>query len=312
MREYSSISYIGNKWPTDYQSPYLTRNPEKWLTKETRLFAIGSCFAVNLGRWITQHGVPIVSPEWGLHYNSSTIKEELSSAAGKSKASVIWKASTDSGVRYFDAGRHPVAANSEEELKSLITAIEAAGREGMIEADAFVVTLGLSEVWEQKVGDEWRILNRAPLSSLDRENYNFRNRFQTAEEIKNDLHAIVDLINSASDYKRPVVITVSPVPLKTTGAGFDPRIANTRSKSNIVAAVHQFLDEIEEEGGHQVSYFPAYEMFQYIAAEDNCWQSDGRHVTAEKVNYVCKQFTNIFAQDEKEFPTIKGFEVPRV
>jgi hypothetical protein len=312
MKQYENITYAGKEWTNNDSIPLQVRNPVRWLSDESTIFAIGSCFAVNFGRWISAHGINIVSPNWGLHYNSQTVLSEIQVCLGKSHNSITWKSnSLKHGTRYYDAKRHPIYSSTIERLNSLREEIENSGKIGIRSATGFVVTLGLSEIWEQKTEHGWECINRAPLEEFGTEiGTQFRNRFQTVEEIKSDLAEIVRCINSCTSNIRPIVFTVSPVPLKSSGAAYDSRISNVRSKSNIVAAIHEFLDcELTPKN---TSYFPAFEMFYQSRDYDLIWQRDGRHVRAEKINKVCKAFVNAYAHQPRIFDKEIQFQVPEV
>lgn len=291
-----------------------TRNAERWLTKSSKVFLIGSCFASNFSRWLTAQGSSVIPSNWGLHYNSATIREELEKALQAGRPQVTWATTNEIGTRcYWDAQRHPIVEPTAELLEAKRLSITKTVQDGLRAADAYVITLGLGEIWEQYVNGVWVTLNRAPLVGVvDALRNSIRNRFQTVDEIKSDISRIVQIIHSIKGLKIPIVFTISPIPLKTTGAQYDPRIANTRSKSTIVAAIHQYLDEHSYKTNITPSYFPAFEMTQYSTSDENIWQPDGRHIKANKINEICLQFTKIYGINPAEFHSIPNFDVPEV
>jgi GSCFA family len=314
MQPYVSTHHVGREWPNDCRQAYTTRGQSAWLKADTKLCTIGSCFAVNFSRWIGEQGQPIVSPTWGLHYNSATIRDELATSSGQSRHDIIWEVEGATGHQLFhDAKRHPVKAATREALIERMAQIADDGASAIRQADAFIVTLGLSEIWEQRTDAGWEALNRAPLFDHGVSKRGpVRNRFQSVQEIVRDLSSMVESIDRCSPIQRPLVFTVSPVPLKTTGAEYDARIANSRSKSLLIAAVHEFIDVAGHSGRNQVAYFPAFEQFQYQDPSEGIWQRDRRHVMATKVDSVCRSFCELFAVDPKAYPSLPGFQVPVV
>lgn len=312
MNHYLDIEQSGRKWPKTMRERYATRGALRCFTRSTKLCAIGSCFAVNLMRWLAQHGIDTITPPWGLHYNSYTIKEEFLTAIGQGKERSIWRVANDTGEEsFYDAQRHPLRASSPTALQQKMQLIESGAKQALYEADLFVITLGLSQVWEQRIGSTWTILNRAPLAGLDAD-LQFRCRYQSITEIIRDLSIIIRTIDACSNDHRPVIFTISPVPLKTSGTRYDARIANSRSKSILLAALHEHLDLAEKLGRRNIAYFPAFEQFQYTEPNEVIWQKDGRHIVAGKINEICLSFCDMFCEDPAEFPSLADFEVPIV
>jgi hypothetical protein len=305
---------VGRGWPEDLLAPYSARGSRRrWLTLDTKICTIGSCFAVNFSKWIMAHGVDITSPNWGLHYNSNTIKEALSIAYDQTEKSIIWEAFDKTGLKiYLDAKRHTWRAESRDTLNRNRRIIVDSSLSALGSSNAFVITLGLAEVWEQRTANSWEILNRAPLSDHYKEKRPpVRNRFQSVDEIVSDLLHIEAAIDMHAKIPRPIVFTVSPIPLKTTGTCYDVRTANTRSKSLLISAVHEYIDFTESRRG-EVYYFPAYEQFLHIGRDEKVWQRDNRHVVATKIDSVCKSFCEVFAEMPAQFDKSINFEVPLV
>ncbi|RYH63432.1 MAG: hypothetical protein EON54_08380 [Alcaligenaceae bacterium] len=315
MLTYQQTATVGTPWPESPHAPYTARNPHRWLKRTTRICAIGSCFATNFSRWISQQGVPVISPPWGLHYNSATIRDELDMTEAHTKLPIYWEVvGKDGAPKFLDAKRHPISAGTLGSLVKHSQRLEAQAACALETADAFIITLGLSEIWEQRIGNQWHVINRAPpLALREQANSVFRTRYQSVDEIVKDLRRIVESIDTDVNHHRPITFTVSPVPLKTTGSGLDPRVANMRSKAILLTALHEFLDTIEPDRRPHLSYFPSFEQFFHVEPGAQIWQSDGRHITAGKIDSVCRSFCEMYgADDEENFPSLPDFEVPSV
>lgn len=315
MLAYKPTTTIGTPWPATTNTPYTARNPVRWLKRTTKICAIGSCFATNFSRWIVRQGVPVISPPWGLHYNSATIRDELSVAQSQTSSPIYWEVlDKDGASKFLDAKRHPISARTQQALLEHSAQLRSLAASAVKAADAFIITLGLSEIWEQRIGNQWYVINRAPpLAIREGTDTIFRTRFQSKDEIIKDLRRIVEAIDAGFDRFRPITFTVSPVPLKTTGSGLDPRVANMRSKAILLTALHEFLDTIEPDVRPSLSYFPSFEQFFHVEPGAQIWQSDGRHITAGKIDSICQSFCAMYsAEDEEDFPSLQDFEVPTV
>lgn len=295
-------------WSATLDEPWRIAWPERWLDKNTRLLAIGSCFAVNFSRWISLHDVQVYRPGWGLHYNPKSILAELRRAAGLPAPEILWRSEGPEGVIWIDGMRHMVTGATRDELLEIRAAIAALGVEAFRDANAFLITLGLSEVWEELVDGEWVTLNRTPPDDL-REAGRHRSRFLGAAEARDTINAIIELIREHRGPDVPITFTVSPVPLKETFSMPDSRVANVRSKAVLVTALQEVLDA---RGGEAVSYFPAYEVFWGGQRGPGLWQRDGRHPTAEAIVTACRYFVDAFARNAADFSAAVPFDVKRV
>ena len=305
------MPHLGSKWRKS-ESP-LTQPVKavRFLTRKTCAYSIGSCFAVNINRWLRHQGFEVPEVSWGNHYNSRTILYELRRAVGLPAPNVDWRVPNLDGVLAFgDALRHCVDTGSAEELAHLKAEIAADSRRIFSQAGAFLITLGLSDSWEAEVDGEVITLNRAPYLGAELLNESVgdyvANRFLTVDECVEDLRQIVGLIRAHKPAATPIVFSVSPVPLKHAGGNLHPHIANSRSKATLLAAIFAFLDESANDP--YVSYFPAYEFFQTNPTQMALWQSDDRHPTAEAVGYVAEKFLECYSNEKCSVRP--GFTVP--
>lgn len=300
-------SAFHHSWSPTLEEPWRHDDTERWLDKGSKLLAIGSCFAANFSRWIAAHDVQVYRPGWGLHYNPRSILAELRGASGGLGPEILWRSENAGGTIWIDGMRHMVTGATLEELLENRRAITALGAQAFVEANAFLVTLGLSEVWEELVDGRWTTLNRTPPDDVRQAGLH-RSRFLSASETAATLHQIIDLIR-AERGDVPITFTVSPVPLKETFSMPDCRIANIRSKAVLLTALHEVLEERRDP---HVAYFPAYEVFWGGQRGPGLWQRDGRHPTPEAIVIACRRFVDVFARDAADFAAEVPFDVKRV
>lgn len=243
-----------------------------------------------------------------MHYNPATVLNELALASGRSHSEITWEVfDKDGDLRYVDAMRHPVLADSKASLRDLRASIEVQGARMYRDADAFLITLGLSEVWERRAGGSDQIINRSPYVGGGQAS-ECVNRFLRVDEVVQYLREITKLIREDKGDSTPIVFTVSPIPLKTTTSGIEPQVANVRSKAILLAALHEFLDE--DTAYRAAAYFPAYEIFMGAPRAMKMWQDDLRHPTAEAIDFVCRRFIENFALSDIRLADGVKFTVP--
>lgn len=306
------LPQAGKKWRHDDSPLECSEGVAKFLTRDSCAYSIGSCFALNINRWLRYQGFAVPEVTWGIHYNSRTILYELRRAVGLPVPEVEWCfPGQDGGLAYADALRHCIDAPDANQLAAIKAQISADSKREFLRSDALIVTLGLSDIWEARIDGQLITLNRAPylgatLLSGSESDY-VGNRFLSVTECIDDLRQIVQIVRTSKSAETPIIFTVSPVPLKHTGSSSHPHVANSRSKSMLLASIHSFLDECGDDPN--ISYFPSYEFFQMKHPNMQLWQNDARHPTTEAVAHVAESFVKRYSAEPI---TVKpGYTVPQ-
>ncbi len=234
------------------------------ISPDTRVLAVGSCFARYFTLWLAENGFNRAfrhSPYNAmLHFNSdfesaAVIAQQFRWAFDElDPAALLW----------IDKNRRLVAATDEGKQEVRAT---------LEQTDVLILTLGLSEIWYDKVSGEplWRALTE---DKFDPDRHVFR--VETVAQTIEWLEAI-ERIRAAHLPRLKIVFTVSPVPLKTTFRPVSAVTANTASKAILRAALDEFLRRHEAQLGETLFYFPSYELVtQYFV---DPFREDNRHLT---------------------------------
>ncbi len=142
-----------------------------------------------------------------------------------------------------------------------------------------VMTLGLTEAWFDK--ETGLYLNAAPQPlAFKADPERFRLDVLTVDEIIKVLDQIRDLLVRFGHPQMRMMLTVSPVPFKSTFTGRDAIIANSYSKSALRAAAEIFVFQHSN-----VDYVPSYEIVTHTS-RNSAFIQDNRHVTPSVVNEI--------------------------
>lgn len=153
----------------------------------------------------------------------------------------------------------------------------------VLKANIIVITLGLTEVWEDK--SSGITLNFSPSPKL-LSKYPDRFEFKTLtfEEVYTHIEKTIQLL-SLCNPKAKKILTVSPIPLESTFCEQDVVVANSQSKSTLRSAVGEIC-----KANKDILYFPSYEM---VMNNKNAWMDDLRHVKGEFahkiIDYLIKE-----------------------
>jgi hypothetical protein len=194
------------------------------------------------------------------------------------------KFQTIGATAYQDPYRREVYANSVNEINNLSIRISNCVKAGLVEANCFIITLGLVELFRVKTSK--LVFNQYPSYqgigySADGLEF-FR---QTVSDVESDLRSIIKLIKSIKESNK-IIFSVSPVPLAATFTDSDVFSANVYSKSTLRSAVEHVLDP---KSG--IYYFPSYEMALNFGS-DFFESRDLRHANRNHVEFIMKIFFN--------------------
>jgi hypothetical protein len=297
-------------WSDFSRQPGLIATQRKLLHGDTRIFTMGSCFALEIRRAMARRGFAVFpryldvqfdptqqifdmipKREAVAHYDTFVIRQEFEAALGvwTDRDAGAWEVRGIPGlgeVAYQEPTRKLIYARTRDGLKDLNDKIDAIVRDGIIASELIVITLGLTEVWRHdKTG---RYLCRPPGSGNGGGSGLATFRQSTFVENYLNVKATLDLLFSRFPDKQ-VVLTVSPVPLAMTYSDSDIGTANLESKSILRAVAGQICREYAA----RVTYFPSYEMATILPWP--VFQEDKRHVLPEFADRVVTAFHDMFS-----------------
>lgn len=290
-------------WKRFMADRMVTSAPNLLVKTSDRFFLMGSCFAEEIRLALEASlGAGQVGPDYRQlqfdptsaqvdelplrnhlnTYNAYSVLQEIERLLG------LWTPEPDDywmvEGRVQCPYRRLVFANTPGTFNQISADLTRVLRRGFDEADHFVFTFGMTEVFVNKRSG--KIANQKPGYGLgggvDETTYH-RASFSENFAV---ISRIVALISEAKPKAR-IFCTVSPVPLKRTFSGEDIFVANSLSKSTL----RTVLAEISATHPN-VSYFPSYEAV--ISGGDSAWEDDGRHVQRPVVEAITRTFIKTY------------------
>ena len=271
--------------------------PSFTIAPDAKIFAIGSCFARNLERFLLQQGIRTTStdPEHeqmeirtnlqlGLlnKYNLASLHQELAWAAGIE--TFPEQGFLEHKGKFVDPYIRQEVPNQDLDF--------AKGRRDVLRqyfarafsADVVILTLGLTETWFDKTTKQ--ALTEAPNPRWKKQ-YPDRFGFRILEypDCVKLLKSIYAMLQQHGKPDVKIIVTVSPVALERTFTDQDVIVANMSSKSTLRAAAVDFANHVPG-----VDYFPSYEAAM-LSDPLMVWQNDRRNVTDFIVIQIISEFT---------------------
>ena len=265
------------------------------ISRSDRIFCIGSCFAREIEAALERFGHPVLSVARDLprsprrqhsdgsmtrKFNVASIRNELAWALDPASP---WRAAE----QLVEAGQDLLhdyqlcGAGYGDRPEAAIAFRQACNRlfARVRQADVVVLTLGLSEVWFDRLSN--RHLNVAvPGWVAARHPGRFELHVFDHSETLAQLRACHQLLCQHLAPHVRLLVTVSPVPMARTFRDQDILTANTYSKAVLRSAVEEFVTTTEA-----VDYFPSYEICT-LSDPDLVWEPDRRHVQRPLVGHL--------------------------
>jgi hypothetical protein len=300
-------------WPGSYSNPKADGcfpfPPQSGLilTPRTPIASIGSCFAREIRRVLLDQGYNYITEEtdnpasvhasaaWERTYNTFCMRQIFEYTFDTFSPEVRWWQTPATG-KIQDPYRRIILYDSMEAAETDFDYHRQCSRKALERASVLILTLGLTEIWEDRRDSAVICLPSGPYvqEGGNMEHYRFRvSRY--AENLDNleRIHGLMARNNPGCH----LLVTVSPVHLWATfRTDLDVISASCNSKSTLRAAADEFVSRHEN-----VHYFPAFEMATiYSALLGKSYFADGKenfHVNKKTVNFIMAHFFKFYAHE---------------
>ncbi|HLG83118.1 MAG TPA: GSCFA domain-containing protein [Bradyrhizobium sp.] len=250
------------------------KSEEKFITKSTRFFTMGSCFARNLSRNLVNSGYASHHMEISEYINTTFANRVF----------VDWLSDRDisDAIRERIVSLLPPGWSKENTLQVIRS------------SNVFILTLGVAPAFFDRATGEFVLPRSTALNSrVLAEKYRFRTT--SVQENVDNVRYVLDFIRKISPDIR-FIVTVSPVPLVASFEYESAVQADCLSKSTMRLVAHEVVNN---SGIPNILYWPSFEVFRwagshasnYYAADDGAaW-----HVSEEKVAGTINAFIEMFS-----------------
>ena len=251
------------------------------INKNHKILSFGSCFARHVTSFLQDRNYRVLGSEKtemdshiitfgeGIVNTFSILQQFEWAIEDKPFSNTYW----------FGPNKEVALPDETERLKT---------KQLMLEADRFIFTLGVSEIWfDQQTGEAfWRAI---PADLFDEKIHGFR--VSTVEENLDNLRKIVSIIKKIKP-KAEIIFTLSPVPLMATFRDVSCITASSVSKAILRVAI----DELIRTSNVELHYFPSYEIVKDMFNDP--FMPDNRHPKPEVITQVLEAFERNFGSPD--------------
>lgn len=280
-------------------------DPRFAVTRDTAIVTAGSCFAQHVHRALKAAGFAVVEAEpapegvaadvaqrffygtfsarYGNIYSPRHFRQLLEEATGQRKtAHPVWHRDG----RFFDALRPNVDPGGFAGASAVLAARKqhlAAVARAMVQADVVILTLGLTETWQDRpTGTVYPTAPGVIADAPDAADIGLLTL--SHDDVVADLRAILAHLRGLNRAVR-LILTVAPGPLVATAAGGHVLVATAACKAILRAAVATVM---ADDAG--VDYFPSFEIITNPAARGGFFESNLRTPTPKGIAVVLGHF----------------------
>lgn len=294
--------------------------PKFLISRTDKVATAGSCFAQHIAKrlaasgfsyLVTEDAHPMATPHqrqifnygtytarYGNIYTTRQLLQLVKRAYGEwQPADDHWIEADGSVIDPYRPEIQPGGFSSAAELRLDRQQHFKAVRDAVEQADVFVFTLGLTEVWINRTdGAAYPVVPGAAAGAFDPEMHIFVNL--TVSEVVSDLQEAIAFMRARNPDLR-FILTVSPVPLLATALDRSVLVSTCYSKS-VLRVAAEMVSQIDE----GIAYFPSYEVITGNYGNDY-YAEDRRQVTDIGVSHVMRLFLKHYADGaDVEQPTV--------
>jgi hypothetical protein len=280
------------------------------LRRDSKVFAMGSCFAREIERALIVKGANVVSVD------NSMQRDEFRDPTGKIRDGFFHRFTPRAISQEFEAcfdelpgwtERSLVFPQGDDHFLDLnywqVPGADDSGKATDVrrdvartlvrraaEADVVIVTLGLIEAWRHKPTGFFANYTTAPFLARHRKDFDLH--LIGVDETIECLEAVDRVLrkhHKTGIYQ--MVVTVSPVPLSATFTDKDIVVANMDSKSTLRTAAGAFVAQNDH-----AHYFPSYEMVLYSNPK-RAWRPDRMHVRGAMIQHILSTFLGAYYEE---------------
>jgi hypothetical protein len=267
----------------------------QFVTKQTKIVTMGSCFAQELKAWLHRNNFTCLPHEWGVIYSPQSIRQIIHYSLSRSSWKPVepfWRLNGRYYNPYIKSDDHTGPQYLGETEHEAYDALEAHYKKSsalLREADLVVWTLGLTELWRNRI-DRLTYFSIPYPQIYDEQIHEFYNL--EYPDVVNDLRYAITTLKKHNPKVR-VLISVSPVPLSISfRPELGPYVATQYSKSLLVTAAMTIVREFDE-----LYYMPSYEITRNDPMVN--YSPDGRHVSRDCVESIMKLFQSLYVAGDK-------------
>lgn len=243
------------------------------ISHSDKIFSVGSCFAQHMADILVHYKFTCTSNPYGTLFHPFPLLQNLTNALTSSNVDEKLFVEREDAIVHYSF-HSSVWANTQDDLKEQITAIQTRVHKNLKEANLIILTFGTAFLY-QLISSNQVVANchKQPQSA-------FTKKCSSPNEIASVFTSFYNQLKKINP-NAIIVLTVSPVRHIRDGVH-----QNNVSKSSLILACEAIESTFKD-----VHYFPAYEIVLDELRDYRFFDKDRVHPTQEALDYVWEKFS---------------------
>lgn len=257
-----------------------SQNP---ITYESKILALGSCFAENISEKFQYFKFQITTNPFGIIFNPVSIEKLVNRVVNKIEF-------TEKDIFFHNDLWHCYEVHSElsnpnkEDFLILLNQIIEQSNNQIIKSTHLTITYGTSWVYRNIESNEI-VANCHKVPQMQ-----FTKELLSIETVEKSIQNTIDLIQKVNPTCQ-YIFTISPV--RHIKDGF---VENNVSKAHLISALYT----TEHYKLNTEHYFPSYEIMMDELRDYRFYASDMLHPNQVAIDYIWKRFSENYISDESQ------------
>lgn len=246
-----------------------------------RLLSLGSCFAEHIGDKFTYYKFRITQNPFGILFHPNAILKIVERILSDKEFNTKDVFQRD-GVWHSFYAHSRLSRSSKLEMIAGLNSAANALKTACETSTHILITLGTAFIYKHKPTSEF-VVNCHKVPAFE-----FEKQLTSVEDLKLILNQLIEAFLNINS-KVNIIFTVSPVRHIKDGI-----IQNNRSKSHLISALHNVL---EERDSSNLGYFPSFEMVMDEFRDYRFYKRDLIHPNTLTVDLIWERFKSSFISE---------------
>lgn len=265
----------------DFTTPVIVPPAPFTFSHVDKVQTFGSCFAENLGQWLSDNRFDVDSNPFGILYNPVSIARSLRLLLRQTPYEESQLFTHQHIVHSFDHHGSFSSGSAEETLEKINRRLFFSARR-LREATRLIITLGTAYVYRLKPnGRVVANCHKLPADCFERS-------LLTPDAIVAEWNELLPQIRAVNPEVK-ILFTVSPIRHLKDGLH-----ANQISKATLLLAVERLTASDPE----KLAYFPAYEIMLDELRDYRFYAEDMLHPSPQAITYIWSRFAETYLTED--------------
>ncbi len=271
---------------------------EQKMSYNDNILLIGSCFADNIGKMLKDYRFNVMLNPFGTLYNPASIANSIE-LLKEGKDFTDEQVIEHNGLYCSFSHHGSFSKSNKEDFLSNANTQLAKSKDFFKSSTTIIITLGTAWIYKH-IGKDIIVSNCHKISAKE-----FSRQLLSLKQTLEQLNKIIALLSNSSKPSKlnKIIFTVSPIRHMADGAH-----GNQISKSILLLALDELINNNPLPDKIELSYFPAYEIMMDELRDYRFYADDMTHPSELAIKYIFEIFSNSYLDSATQIKMIEEYK----